>query len=415
MKRVMAVGLAAVLAATLAGCGKTGSGGSGDGKGDVTLWMYPVIADQAASHAFWDKVTKDFEAKNPGINVRVDLQPWDGRQEKITTALASGKGFDAVLLTPDQIPQYVQQGTLSPVDEVLEGSRDKFRKTALDVLTNKDKLYGVPIYQTATAPIYNKAAFARAGITELPQTWDEMKADAPRLAAQGIALLDYAGGTQMTLNQSFYPLLWEAGGSVFNADGTSITINDDAGVSALQFLLDLKAAGGLVPNAATKINQIEGSPIATGKAAMSLSQPASSAQQLAEAIGPDNVAVGKPLRGQKAVSYGIPGSLVLARKSANPVGTRKFLRYVSSPEVMTQLSKASGYFPTSTDATVPADLPYMKDYTAHLDYLYPGDVFPAARRVMAAVVTQIQAALTGKKTAKRALDDAAAEAKGYLG
>ncbi|MGW4801237.1 extracellular solute-binding protein, partial [Nonomuraea sp. NPDC004297] len=98
MRNIAAAGIAIALGVAVGGCG---SGGSGSDKSPVTLWMYPVIADQAKNKTFWDKVEKDFEAKNPAIDVTIDQQPWDGRQEKVTTALASKKGFDLVVLGPD--------------------------------------------------------------------------------------------------------------------------------------------------------------------------------------------------------------------------------------------------------------------------------------------------------------------------
>lgn len=78
MRKVALAGLAAALGVTLAGCGGSGSGSD---KSTVTLWMYPVIGDQAKSQAFWAKVEKDFEAKNATIDLKIDQQPWEGRQE----------------------------------------------------------------------------------------------------------------------------------------------------------------------------------------------------------------------------------------------------------------------------------------------------------------------------------------------
>src|SRR5690349_19657716 len=106
MRKLAAAGIAVALTVVTGACG---SGGSGSDKSTVTLWMYPVISDQAKNKAFWDKVEKDFEAKNPSIDVTIDQQPWDSRQEKVTTALASRKGFDLTLLGPDQIPQFAGQ------------------------------------------------------------------------------------------------------------------------------------------------------------------------------------------------------------------------------------------------------------------------------------------------------------------
>ena len=77
--------------------------------------------------------------------------------------------------------------------------------------------------------------------------------------------MDYAGTTEQTLNLSFYPFLWQAGGSVFTEDGTDIAFDSQEGISALEFLVDLKKAGGLPADAATASIAVEGSPWAAGK------------------------------------------------------------------------------------------------------------------------------------------------------
>lgn len=411
MRKVALAGLAAALGVTLAGCGGSGSGSD---KSTVTLWMYPVIGDQAKSQAFWAKIEKDFEAENTTIDLKIDQQPWEGRQEKITTALASKKGFDLVVLGPDQIPQYAQQGTLVPLDDVVAPAKASFLPSALTALSLDGKLYGAPVYQTITAPIYNKKAFADAGVAEFPQTWEAFKAAAPKLAAKKVAILDYPGGPEVSLNQSFYPLLWGNGGTVFAADGKSVAFNGPEGVEALQFLLDLQKLGGLPENAATKKNEIEGGPLAAGKTAVYHAATAQQVTQLGASIGADNVGVGLPLENKKKVAFGIPGGLVLAKHSPDIEAAKKAAAFLISPEVAADLAKESGFFSARTDVTVPGASPAVQEFAKSLEFAFPGDAHPLARQVMALIVPEIQAALLGKKDAKTALDDAAKEADTLL-
>lgn len=409
MKKTAAVGVVAALSLAVAGCGSSGSD-----KSAVTLWMYPVIGDQAKSQAFWGKVEKDFEAANPKIDVKIDLQPWEGRQEKVTTALVSKKGFDLVVLGPDQIPQYAQQGTIDAVDDIVAPAKASYLPASLSALTVDGKLYGVPIYQTITAPIYNKKLFAEAGVEKVPETLTELKEAAPKLAAKKVAILDYPGKPDVSLNQSFYPFLWANGGTVFSADGKSVAFNGPEGVASLQLLLDLKAVGGLPENTASKGNDIEGGPLAGGKTAMYHAATAGQADQLAAAIGAENVGIGLPLEGTKRVAFGIPGGLVLAKHSENKDAAKKFATYLASPEVTAQLSKESGFFPARTDVTVPGQSESSKAFAKSLEFAFPGDTHPKARQVMGVLAPHIQAALLGKEDAKTALDAAAKEATQLL-
>ncbi|MER6947886.1 extracellular solute-binding protein [Nonomuraea sp. NPDC000554] len=409
MRKYAAVGVAVALSIAAAGCGSSGSD-----KAVVTLWMYPVIGDQTKSLAFWGKVEKDFEAKNPTIDLKIDQQPWEGRQEKVTTALVSKKGFDVVVLGPDQIPQYAQQGTIEPVDDVVAPAKAAYLPNSLAALTVGGKVYGVPIYQTITAPIYNKKLFAEAGVTKVPETLAELKEAAPKLAAKKVAVLDYPGNPEISLNQSFYPILWANGGSVFAPDGKSVAFNGPEGVESLQFLLDLKALGGLPANVASKGNDIEGGALASGKTAMYHAATALQVTQLGTAIGAENVGVGLPLEGRKRVAFGIPGALVLARHAENKDAAKKVATFLASPEVTAQLAKESGFYPARTDVTVPDQSEAAKEFAKSLQYAFPGDAHPKARQIMSVIGPHVQAALLGKEDAKTALDAAAKEADTLL-
>lgn len=411
MRRMAAVGLAVSLGLAVAGCGGSGSG---DGS-TVTMWMYPVIADEAASTTFWADVEKTFEAEHPDLDLKIELQPWDGRQEKVSTALASGTGFDIVLLGPDQIPQFVEQGSLLPVDEMVADSADAFLPGARDALSVDGKLYGAPIYHTVVTPVYNKAVFASAGITEAPATWDDLLDAAAPLAAKGIPLLDYPGDPEETLNLSFYQLLWQAGGQVFSDDGTSVAFDGPEGKEALQFLVDLKEAGGLTPGAPTAKNVVDGRPFATGRSAFLLTADLTTTRQFADGLGADAVEPLPPLTGKEQVTFGLPGALAVSHSTESQDAVAEVLTFVSGAETAGKLATASGFFPARSDVETTDDGPYVDVFADALQHAFPGDAHPKARQVMTILAPQIQAALLGDKSPEQALSDAAAEANAQLG
>lgn len=412
MRTLVGVSCALTLV-TLAACGgsdETSSEGS-----SVTVWMYPVIADEAAEKEFWNGVESDFEAEHPDVDLDIELQPWEGRQEKITTALAAGSGPDIILLIPDQLPQYVDQGTLLPVNDVIEGSPVELLPNAVEALTVEGDIYGVPIYQTVLTTVYNAGLFEDAGISELPTTWDGLLEAAPKLAENGVATLEYAGAPEMTLNQTFYPLLWQAGGQVFTEDGDAVAFDGPEGVATLQFLLDLQDKGGLTEDVVTARNDFESRALATGKAVLSTKVNLTTTIRLAEALGEENVVVGTPLEGPGGpATFGIPGGLVLAEKAADNDGAREFLSFMLEPEVLSGLSGESGFFPPSEEVEMPDAPDHASTFREALPLANPGDVHPKARQVMSILSAQIQKALLGEVNAEEALAAAAEEANALL-
>ncbi|WP_330277475.1 sugar ABC transporter substrate-binding protein [Lentzea sp. NBC_00516] len=403
MKRTAAL-VAASLVATLTACGSQ----SDDA---VTLWMYPVIADQTQNRAYWQKVESGFEAEH-GVRLRIELQPWEGRPEKLGAALMAGNGPDVVLLQPDMIPQYVEEKALQPVGDVLTGHA--YRQSAVDALTVKGQTYALPLYQTVTTTVYNRKVFAEAGITDLPDTWDEVKAAAPKLAARGVPILDYAGSTEETLNMTFYPLLWQAGGSVFDSEGTKSAFSSPEGVEALKFLVDLKAMGGLPEDAATKRSLLADDAVAGGRAAMAHAMVSSTARNVVRTVGAENAVVGPPLRGRERVTFGQPGGLSLLRKAKNTEAAKKFLAYMTSREVVEELCVQSGFFLPWNDSTPSVTDDVDRGFAQALPLVRAGDAHPQARKAMGLLAPHLQAALLGEKTPEKALSDAANEVDALL-
>ncbi|WP_433016395.1 ABC transporter substrate-binding protein [Kribbella sp. CA-294648] len=412
LSRFLAPLAAFAVAASLTACG--GSDEPSSSSDPITVWMHPVIADQPASTAYWAQIEKDFEAANAGTDVKIELVPWENRDQKLATAFSGGKGPDIVLLNPDQVPQYVKNGSLAPVDKVLEPAKSSFLSPAVDALTVDGKVYAAPIYHTVTTTMYNKKLLDKAGITTPPQTWDEIKAAAPKLKAAGVATLDYSALPAATLNLNFYPLLWQAGGSVFSEDGKKAAFNQAPGVEALTFLTTLFNQGAIPKSALSKGNVVADAALGKQEVAMGFNNSPADAAVAATAWGADNVVIGLPLKNKKQVGFGTPGGLAINAASKNIAGAEKFISFMTDPKQLISIGTASGFLSPRTDAKIPAKDAQAEKFAAALEYAYPGEPNPAARQVMSLLAVELQAALSGKKTPQQALDDAAKQADDLL-
>jgi multiple sugar transport system substrate-binding protein len=403
----------AAVALALAGCGG-GPAKAAIGKQTVTMWMYPVISDQGQNNAFWARLASSFERQHPNITIDISEQTWASRQEAVSAALASGKPPDMILMIPDQIPQYAAQGSLQPLNSLVSGQTSKFMPSTIDGLSYGGKLYAIPLYQDVGTVVYNKKLFAEAGITTMPETWGQMRADAPLLAAKGIPLLDYSGSPAQTLNLTFYQFLWQAGGSVFSHNGKQVVIDSKQGVAALSFLVNLEKEHAMPPDAATNGSQPGLSPFAQGKAAMTFGIDLETAQQLAGYLGRQNVVIGSPLHDTRTVTFGNPGGLVLTKDAAHAAGAKEFLQYLMQPKVEAQISKATGYFAPRKDVPIQSKDPWVKSFSQALPYAYAGDQNIQARKVMAVVADSVQSALLKKQYPSQALKQATQQANGQM-
>ncbi len=105
MRRTTAITVACMTAAalTVSACGRSADNGgtagqtgaavsSGKATGTITVWAMGAEGDNLS------KLTKDFEAANPGVKVQVTAIPWSAAHDKFTTAITAGKTPDVAMV-----------------------------------------------------------------------------------------------------------------------------------------------------------------------------------------------------------------------------------------------------------------------------------------------------------------------------
>lgn len=403
----VAAGIAA--ATLLAGC-SAGGGSAPSGEQDITVWLYPVIADEAVHKDFWDTTIAAFEKDNQNVNVKYEIFPWANRDESLQTAIAAGKGPDLVYLVPDQLAAY--QKSILPLNDLLSEERqgDLLPNVKTSVTIDGDIL-GAPVLTSAQPLICNAAAFEAAGVTEYPETWDDIIEMAPKFTEKGMYALNYPASAENTLNLTFYPLLWQAGGEVFTEDG-GVGFDSKAGEQALTFITDLAESGALDPEALTTNVPLEQTAIAQGKVACTWNNGVT---EVAPFWGEENVKVLAPLTDKETVAYGTVGSLSVLKGSKAPEAAAAFAEYATSADVIEPYLTAAGYFSAlSTTEPLYADDPLLGEVEKYVPDTTVGELNASSRALMGVLAPEIQAALLGQKAPADALKDAAAAAAPLL-
>lgn len=168
----------------LAGCGSSGDSGAGD-SGTLRL----VAAEYGdnptnSSKAFWDKVTTEFTAANPGIKVQVQLIPWADIDREVSRMVKAGNAPDMALM--GGYSDFAAQGKLYSADELLSVTAEaNFLGPLADAGSVRNTLYGLPFVASSRLLFYNEGLFKQAGVSA-PKTWNELKAAAKALKDKGV-------------------------------------------------------------------------------------------------------------------------------------------------------------------------------------------------------------------------------------
>ncbi|MEU6316125.1 extracellular solute-binding protein [Streptomyces sp. NPDC047009] len=237
---IAASALVASLALAATACGGSDSGSDkSDGPVTITWWDTSNATNEAPTYK---ALVADFEKANPKIKVKYVDVPFDQAQNKFDTAAGSKGAPDVLRSEVGWTPAFAKKGYFLPLDgtEAL-ADKDKFQASLIQQAQYEGKTYGVPIVTDTLALVYNKALFQKAGITEAPKTWDELKSDAAKVKDKA-GVDGYWGSTQAYYAQSF---LYGEGTDTVDASAKKITVNSDAAKKAYGTWLSLFSGKGL--------------------------------------------------------------------------------------------------------------------------------------------------------------------------
>ncbi|RXZ81353.1 extracellular solute-binding protein [Paenibacillaceae bacterium] len=191
--------IALLIVALLAGCSssKSGTGAeeaeSGDGVVTIKLW-------HNNTSEFLKRKMQEFNdtiGKEKGIHV--DFRTMGDYADALKVALAADQGPDLYMFVGTVKDPFINSGWMLPLEDFPQSA--EFLKGYEGLIipeynTYKDKTYSVPFKVITTKMLYNKRLFEKAGITEVPQTWDEVATAAKKITEAGEGR-EYGYGTHL--------------------------------------------------------------------------------------------------------------------------------------------------------------------------------------------------------------------------
>ncbi len=404
-----------VLGTSLVACGQenVGTSSSGDNNNPVTITF--VAAEYSNNtEPYWQDLIKKFEAQNPNIKVDLQVVGWDALPQKVNTMVSTHQTPD--LLNYNQYASFAADGLLNPWDKVVPQSLiDSMYPSFVQSGEMNNTLYGLPLIASVRALYYNKDLFAKAGITEPPKTWSELRNDAMKIKQKtgipgfGIPYTNLEG-------QADFSYFAFGNGGGWKKDG-KWDLNDPKNVEALQFMHDLTFKDKVTNPQPTAINRDEMQKVfEQGQVGMMITANffitliKQQAPNLHYGVAPIPVN-----DGVAPVTLGVADYLLSFKSSKHPDAVSKFVQFFYQNNNYEQFLKNEGMLPVTKSAgdDIKKSDP---DQAPFIDLLPTAQFYPNSDPKVSKAIVAIQqageAVLSNQESPKQALDQAQAAVEG---
>ncbi|MEU9731359.1 extracellular solute-binding protein [Streptomyces sp. NPDC048002] len=339
---------AMLLSAGLVACSSSSDRDQSDGGPtslDVWLMRDSVSAD------FQTEFEAGFEKAHPDIDVKIQIQEWEGIGEKVTAALASNDAPDVIEVGNTQVAQYAQSGGLTDfTDQVTDLGGDTWLKGLAEPGAWEGKQYGIPYYAANRVVIYRTDLFEKAGIdaTQI-KTRDQWLAATEKLNKGGVQGIYLPG-------QNWYTLagfVWDEGGDLAFQNGDRWTggLDSPEALRAMEFYKQLQALGK-GPKDSDEARPLQAEVVAKGQIAQVIATPG----------GANVIAQSNPDLKGKLGFFPIPGKtadtpgavftggsdLVVPAVAAHQEAAYTFIKELTGDAWQEKLALAMSYVPNRT-------------------------------------------------------------------
>lgn len=212
-------------------------------KTKLTMWTFIATQGTDPRSAALKSIVDNFNKSQNDYEVEVESIPFARIDNNAIQSTAAGQGPDILNVYSDQLPMHVAAKTIQPIDDLVaklpEAERNDF-VTSLSAFMSGGKLYSLPWETRVWLMWYRNDLLTKAGVG-VPRTLDELGVVAGKLSndqVMGFGMGASTGALASGASETFVPLLWGAGGDLFDASGKA-TFNSPAGVRVLTWLRDM--------------------------------------------------------------------------------------------------------------------------------------------------------------------------------
>lgn len=395
---------------------------------ELTVWLTPswkgvFSGDEPGADydSFFVEAGKRYtDNVNPNVTVKVEVIPGDSRDEKLNVAESTNTLPDIVYEGAFTMSSYYHKGSIVTLDEIV--NEDDKKDIAEGIWENcmvEDKTFIFPFAHMPGTLVYNADMFREAGLEDKIAgkyeiaTWspDELKGILKKLKESNSDV--YPMSLFAMNNQGdTWNLTWlRMFGNKFYGDDGHLIINEESGVKALQYLLDLYNEGLTVPGAESLTSNDCNAMFQNKQIAVSFTN-STLFTNLQTDMANGTI---EPFDARLANIPGDPNpnsftyvSGFMAMNTGNEkkiAASKDFIDYVCHDPDLVLASKNTLPVRETVTKQVSEELPFLPAYTENAKYIYNfSNNIPGYNELRNVLFPELQAALTGQKTAQEALD-----------
>jgi multiple sugar transport system substrate-binding protein len=311
-----------------------------------------IVPDYSArTGPYFAEAERTFEAAHPNIDVQIEVVPREELKRKLTTSMGEGANPDLAIISQRWLVDFVKLDAVEPLDGFISDDfKGRFIAPFLSAGMMDGKIQGLPFTASVSALYYNKDLLGRAGLTEPPKTWDELKVAAEKVSSLGNGLYGYGlPGKGVEADVSYYYVMWGQGVEVIDENGRSGLASDGA-IAAAKFCKDLIDKGATQPAVTAFPREGVENLFKEGKLGMVIATPLFSKQIRAEGRGLNYGVAAIPTGPTGARgTYGETDLAIMFKSSKSKDEAWKFLDYLYTTGMRIRFTQDEGFLPVTKE------------------------------------------------------------------
>jgi multiple sugar transport system substrate-binding protein len=370
-----------------------------------------------------NKLKTEFEKANPDVTLEIIDEPFAGVHDKLFTLVQANRLPEVTLMQMPWPGEFCEAKIIIPLDPFIKKEPANFLDQYYDGYkrTIKGKHYGLPIHGGCACLFYDPKIFQAEGITAPPKTWGELVKVAQKVTKpeknQYAFTCTLQSEPPTNANYDIYPLLYQAGAKIVDKKDRAI-FNSPQGVKAIEFYVSLINKYKVsVPGVLSNGEKEKRANFAAGNAAMMYD--GSWGVNIQKNLNPNKEFAVAPMPVGATAGTFVGGNLLgitptAAKDKKKLAAAWRFVKFASGPDGNEIFCSASGDLPGNKIA---ASRPFMREQKMMQPFLEQMEKsggcalphLPHMTELNKIMIVEVQNVVLGKKTAKKALDDAAAQ------